>query len=57
MVGLITRLALLLEDHRPEGVDVRRPKGLQPEDVREAARLYESGWLLREIAKKFGVSQ
>lgn len=39
------------------GVAVRRPSGLNLDDVSEATRLYESGWLLREIAQKFDVSQ
>jgi len=39
------------------GAAVRRSPGLQDEDVDEAVQLYESGWLLREIAVKFDVSQ
>lgn len=39
------------------GTAVRRPPGLPDEYVDEAVRLYESGWLLREIAVKFDVSQ
>ncbi len=44
----------LLHAHRTA---VRRPVGLLDEDVNEAARLYEVGWLLRKIAVKFNVSQ
>jgi hypothetical protein len=42
--------------HR-EGAAVRRPPGLSAADVDEAVRLYQSGWLLREIAVKFAVHQ
>jgi predicted DNA-binding protein YlxM (UPF0122 family) len=52
----ISRTAVKELLHR-EGVNVRRPQGLLTEDVPEAARLYESGWLLREIADKFSASQ
>ena len=48
----ISRTAVkdLLHAH---GVTVRRPAELNARDVYKAARLYESGWLLREIAEKF----
>jgi len=38
-------------------VVVRRRVGLQPLEVDEAVRFYESGWQLREIAQKFDASQ
>jgi hypothetical protein len=34
----------------------RRPQGVRPEDVAEAARLYESGWSLARIGNKFEVA-
>lgn len=40
-----------------QNVVVRRPLGLGVEQVDEAVQLYQSGWLLREIAVKFNVSQ
>ncbi len=42
--------------HR-HGVSVRRPVGRPRGKVDEAIRLYKAGWLLREIARKFDVSQ
>lgn len=39
------------------GEPVRRRAGLSKQDIHDAIRLYESGWLLKEIATKFGASQ
>lgn len=51
----VSRTAVKALLHASE-VAVRRPPGLQDEDVAEATRLYGSGWLLREIAAEFSVS-
>jgi transcriptional regulator with XRE-family HTH domain len=52
----ISRTAVKDLLHR-QGVAVRRPVGLGAGEIDEAVRLYRAGWLLREIAEKFGVSQ
>ncbi len=44
----------LLHTH---GAAVRRPAGLSVDEIDEAADLYESGWLLREIGAKFEVDR
>jgi lambda repressor-like predicted transcriptional regulator len=40
---------------RREGVTIR-PRGLQPSEVDEAARLYGQGWSTVGLGKTFGVS-
>jgi DNA-directed RNA polymerase specialized sigma24 family protein len=40
---------------RRAGVEARQPEALTAEELQEAQALFESGWSLNQLGKKFGI--